>query len=340
MADGVLFVYHRPTRRQFVDAANVDENIAAFPRHSKLPGLGAEHRPRDASAAAAARVRRGGHPLLGLPPARARLPARRATCSSGSTRSSAYKIATFQDEHHYCGRRFAFLNDHEVDCVYTMLEPPYAEQVYGEQHESVEGRQQLPRATSAPSWWRPRRSSRSRTPSARSTSATAAARCPPTWGPGPRRRARSATASPSSRRAAASSLDIGTGEQDRLYGDDWNRFVGNSKGTLGVESGVSCFDLRDEVRAQWEALAADGHEPTVAEMQDGALGEWDWKIPYRTISPRNFEAAAIRMCQILYEGRLLRGDGADGALHPAEEGLLEPRTRRSSASATTTCAAS
>ena len=98
------------------------------------------------------------------------------------------------------------------------------------------------------------------------------------------------------------SLDIGTGEEDRLYGDDWNRFVGNSKGTLGVESGVSCFDLRDEVRAQWEALAADGHEPTVAEMQDGALGEWDWKIPYRTISPRNFEAAAMRMCQILYEG--------------------------------------
>ena len=37
-------------------------------------------------------------------------------------------------------------------------------------------------------------------------------------------------------------------------------------------------------------------------MEKGALGGWDWKIPYRTISPRNFEAAAFRVCQILYEG--------------------------------------
>ena len=36
MADGVLFIYHRPTRRQFVDAANVDENIAAFPKDSEF----------------------------------------------------------------------------------------------------------------------------------------------------------------------------------------------------------------------------------------------------------------------------------------------------------------
>jgi hypothetical protein len=97
-------------------------------------------------------------------------------------------------------------------------------------------------------------------------------------------------------------LDIKTGEEDRIYASDWHRFTGDSKGTLGTESGVSCFDLEDEVREEYERLSSNGHEPTVEELEHGALGRWDGRIPYRMISPRNFEAAAFRTCQILYEG--------------------------------------
>ncbi len=300
MADGVLFVYHRPTRRQFVDAANVDENIAAFPRHSKFQvwGLNTD---------------------IGTPPRLPRLefdavvihysvflPLERGYLLGDDLlgwldRSSAYKIATFQDEHHYCGRRFAFLNDHGIDCVYTMLEPPHAEQVYRENTKASRIVSNFP-AYVGPELLET--ADRFAKPDAERTLDIGYRGRPMPAYMGAGAQEKSEIGDRFAELAAASglSLDIGTGEEDRLYGDDWNRFVGNSKGTLGVESGVSCFDLHDEVRAQWEALAADGHEPTVAEMQDGALGEWDWKIPYRTISPRNFEAAAMRMCQILYEG--------------------------------------
>jgi hypothetical protein len=97
-------------------------------------------------------------------------------------------------------------------------------------------------------------------------------------------------------------LDIATSHDERIYGDAWHRFTADSKATLGSESGVSCFDLEDEVRLEYERLSADGHEPTFEEMERGALGRWDWKIPYRTISPRNFEAAVFRVAQILFEG--------------------------------------
>jgi hypothetical protein len=97
-------------------------------------------------------------------------------------------------------------------------------------------------------------------------------------------------------------LDIKLSSEARLYGDDWHRFTADSKATLGSESGVSCFDLEDEVRLEYERLSADGHEPTIEEMERGALGRWDWNIPYRTISPRNFEAAVFRVAQILFEG--------------------------------------
>ena len=53
-----------------------------------------------------------------------------------------------------------------------------------------------------------------------------------------------------------------------------------------------------------------GREPSLAELQEGALGRWDGNIPYRTLGPRHFEAAAFRVCQVLFEGDY------SGALEP------------------------
>src|SRR4029453_7518978 len=39
-------------------------------------------------------------------------------------------VAFFQDEHRFCGRRFAFLDEYDIDCVYTCLEPSEWEAVY------------------------------------------------------------------------------------------------------------------------------------------------------------------------------------------------------------------
>ena len=54
---GILVVYHRPdyklTPRPFADAATVREHIHSFRAHSRVSGLGAEHRPRLSRAACA-----------------------------------------------------------------------------------------------------------------------------------------------------------------------------------------------------------------------------------------------------------------------------------------------
>jgi hypothetical protein len=67
-------------------------------------------------------------------------------------------------------------------------------------------------------------------------------------------------------------LDISNAESDRLHGAAWLRFLGRCRGVLGTESG-SDFVVHGDT------------------------------VPYRTISPRHFEAAALSTTQILYAGR-------------------------------------
>jgi hypothetical protein len=112
--------------------------------------------------------------------------------------------------------------------------------------------------------------------------------------------------------AEATSLrvDIETSEALRVYGDAWYRLLGRSRATLGVESGVSFMDLEDECHAEYLRYRQEGREPTLEELQAGALGRWDGNIPYRTLGPRHFEAAAFRICQVLFEGEY------SGAMQP------------------------
>jgi hypothetical protein len=70
-----------------------------------------------------------------------------------------------------------------------------------------------------------------------------------------------------------------------------------------VESGVSIFDLEDKVYQGFQRLMAQNPKISFEEMSEKLIfQEWENRIPYRTISPRHFEAAAFRVCQILYEG--------------------------------------
>jgi hypothetical protein len=103
-------------------------------------------------------------------------------------------------------------------------------------------------------------------------------------------------------------LDLATSEGERLYGDDWYRFIANSRCVLGVESGVSAFDLEDEVMNEYDARVAEGLPVGLEDLS--TLPRWEDVVYYRTISPRHFEAAALRVCQVLFEGRY------SGALEP------------------------
>jgi hypothetical protein len=98
-------------------------------------------------------------------------------------------------------------------------------------------------------------------------------------------------------------LDIETDEHHRIYGKSWYEFMANCRAMIGTESGVSITDLDGEVRAGCERLLAANPQMTFAEMTAKFLHQWEGRIPYRTISPRHFEASALRITQILFEGR-------------------------------------
>ncbi len=66
---------------------------------------------------------------------------------------------------------------------------------------------------------------------------------------------------------------------------------------------TSIFDIDDTVRPQYERLTAEHPGISFDEAYAKLLHRFEDKIRYRTISPRHFEAAAFRVCQILFEGR-------------------------------------
>ena len=213
----------------------------------------------------------------------------------------AYKLAFFQDEHHWCRRRFAFIDDYGVHCVVTMLEPPHAQRVYGERTNAERI------VTGLPGYAGPeleRRGARFAVPETerRIDIGYRGRQIPAYMGRGALEKCEIGERFAARARDAGLVLDIEVGEWSRLYGADWDRFMAGCRAFLGTESGVSCFDLDDEVRTEYEQILAAGQEPTVERLEQGALGRWDWNIPYRTISPRHLEAAALRVCQILYEG--------------------------------------
>jgi hypothetical protein len=70
---------------------------------------------------------------------------------------------------------------------------------------------------------------------------------------------------------------------------------------LGVESGVSAFDLEDEVLEEYNRRLALGLSVEPEDLE--TLPRWEDVVYYRTVSPRHFEAASLRVCQVLFEGR-------------------------------------
>jgi hypothetical protein len=104
--------------------------------------------------------------------------------------------------------------------------------------------------------------------------------------------------------------DISHREEDRLYGRAWIDFMLRCKAMLGSESGSSVFDRTGAIEA-----AVLRHERSAPEASFETLrqlyfpGE-DGRIANAQISPRCFEAAAVRTLMILYEG------GYSGVLSP------------------------
>ena len=295
---GVLLLYRRPISRWFRDASTIDEHIAAFARHSRY----AVH-SHDTEL---------GYPS-GLDASRFDAVVLHYSLFGGGAEGypfsprfertlddEIYKVAFFHDEHTHCGQRFEFLNRHRIDCVFTCLEEAEFGAVYGSYTEVPvlvshlpgyvsESLEQLPPAPLEPE--RPLDVGFRARPLA------------PYMGPDDKAEMGEGFAG----RAAGTGLttDIEVSHDSLLPGESWFEFMGSSRAMLGVESGTRTFDLEDEVLRDFERVATERGGPsevTLDDLDPAVLARWTDRVRYRTIGPRHFEAAALRVCQVLFEG--------------------------------------
>jgi hypothetical protein len=297
MLRGGLLLYHFPNAFWFKNAATIMDHVGAFERYSRF---GIQTLNTD----------------FALPRAIAELDfqlviVHYSVMGAGEyalsedhlewLRSSrGYKVLFAQDENRYCGHRFWFCDEAGFDTIYTLLELPEARRVYGERTGVPNLRTNLPGYVSEHMI---DRGERFRLPDdQRPIDIGYRGRQIPAYsGRGGYEKQTIGRRFAELGAGSGLVLDIEVGEGDRLYGDDWFRFLGRCKGVLGVESGVSIFDIDDRVVSEYEERAARGEEATPETLSGAA--ELEGNIHYRTISPRHFEAAVVRNCQILFEGR-------------------------------------
>lgn len=216
--------------------------------------------------------------------------------------NESYKIAFFQDEHHFCQQRFHFLNRYKIDCVYSLFEEEYFDVVY---YKNTNVKKVVFTLTGYVSNELINISKKHFIPfdKRKLDIGYRARKLPYYMGKGAQEKAGIADGIKQRVDCGSLVMDIETGENKRIYGEDWYRFLANCRSVLGVESGVSIVDLNDEVMAGYHDIIRKNPKISFDEMYDMFLYKWDGNIFYRAISPRIFEAAALRVCQIMFEGK-------------------------------------
>ncbi len=113
-------------------------------------------------------------------------------------------------------------------------------------------------------------------------------------------------------RAASTGLrcDIGWTEAERIYGEDWYRFLRSSLATLGTESGASIVDFDGSLQTRTDAYLAAHPGASFDEVEREILAPFEGNAVIQTISPRVFEAAALGSVMINFTGRY------SGAIEP------------------------
>ena len=106
------------------------------------------------------------------------------------------------------------------------------------------------------------------------------------------------------RQAIATGLkvDLSTREGERLYGDDWINFVASCRAVLGVESGASIIDFDGKLEHLVEDFVAKNPKATFEQVSEKYLTSYEGSLKLHQISPRCFEAAALRTPMVLFEG--------------------------------------
>ena len=214
---------------------------------------------------------------------------------------NSYKIAIYQDEYHYCKQRFDFIKRYKVDCIYSLMEPDQFEKVYKRYTEVDKIIYSIPGYVSDDLI--ELGDKLTMTDEQRTIDVGYRGRPLPFYmGKGAQEKTEIGIGFKDRCAPLNLTTDIETEEHKRIYGKSWYKFLANCRAVLGVEAGVSIFDTQDLVRKEYERSLALNPKISFRELSDKLLCKWENNIFYRTISPRHFEAAALRVCQILFEG--------------------------------------
>lgn len=97
-------------------------------------------------------------------------------------------------------------------------------------------------------------------------------------------------------------VDLSYNETDRIYGENWNKFLSSCKTTLGVESGASVMDFTGNLEKVIDSFQLLNPNESFEFIQKKYLLPYEGKYKLNQISPRCFEAIALKTVLVLYEG--------------------------------------
>ena len=215
--------------------------------------------------------------------------------------SPAIKIAFFQDEYHQPPKRFRFIEEYGVDVIYTLLEPQHFRDTYYARTKAPVVLQTLAGYVSdhlleTSDAVRREGTFRDIDVGYRGHELDI------TYGlAGQEKR----IIGQEFKRLTAHlnlKLDVETSVDRRIYGPEWYRFMARCRAMLGVEAGVSAFDMEDAVRLGARRLRHENPGIDDKELWEAVVRPWEDVVPYRMISPRHLEAAALGTTQILFTG--------------------------------------
>jgi hypothetical protein len=96
--------------------------------------------------------------------------------------------------------------------------------------------------------------------------------------------------------------DIAWAESDRIYGQAWNEFLVSCRTILGTESGASITDFDGSIEGRVSMYLAQNPGADFEEVHWALLREFEDNVRMNVISPRIFEAIALRTPMILFPG--------------------------------------
>ncbi len=209
------------------------------------------------------------------------------------------KFIFLQDEHRYGNDTIATLKSLQIDLMFTLVTPPYYEKAYPS--AQLPNLKKITVLTAyAPSSLKDTNPIPMRN---RTLDIFYRSREVPYW-LGELAHEKIKIADGIQQRASQYQLniDVSVKESDRIYGEQWIQKICSSRAVLGTESGTSIWDATGEIEDEVKKFLNKNPKASFEETQKIILQPYEGKIYYATLSPRVFEAAALRTAMILFPG--------------------------------------